>query len=444
MIIISNEKVTGRSEPTMAYNEFYNQIFGDGLEVDDDLIINANEVTQEVYDEIKDLDFVKFFSLTGEVPFYFDVEKVEDWSYLSNNNDANDIISNSVNTNESAPKTDSANTSSIYQDIEDVNNNDISSFETTNIRDTSNEEVIDNSIFRNKTDNNANNENSDNDVNDDIMQESIENLLNESMYDYDSESKGDKNARIIVFGSSKGGTGKTFTSIMSTYRYAKMHKNEKIALVDFDIIDGQVGISIHKIKPTMRNYLKEYQKGYCDFQTMHNFCIKANDPFPQNVDFYLAPSNGTVIDDDDFWFNIINNCIKNYDVVVFDTGIDYLNIKPISYAYKIADKVNLVTTTSIKSVNSVTKQISKLKGETKNLVFDKDDEIGSRLNIIITQMVTTNKMNKTIYNTLSSKCNIVATFGVLTDSISQAEFYGRWDVFDKNAAINKAFDNIMA
>ena len=52
MIIISNEKVIGRSEPTMAYNEFYNQIFGDGLEVDDDLIINANEVTQEVYDEI--------------------------------------------------------------------------------------------------------------------------------------------------------------------------------------------------------------------------------------------------------------------------------------------------------------------------------------------------------------------------------------------------------
>ena len=444
MIIISNEKVTGRSEHTMAYNEFYNQIFGDGLEVDDDLIINANEVTQEVYDEIKDLDFVKFFSLTGEVPFYFDVEKVEDWSYL-NNNDNNDITSNSVNNNESAPKTDNVNASNgMYQNVENSTNNDISSFETTNIRDTSNEEVIDNSIFRNKTDNNANNENNDNDVNDDMMQESIENLLNESMYDYDSESKGDKNARIIVFGSSKGGTGKTFTSIMSTYRYAKVHKNEKIALVDFDIIDGQVGISIHKIKPTMRNYLKEYQKGYCDFQTMHNFCIKANDPFPQNVDFYLAPSNGTVIDDDDFWFNIINNCIKNYDVVVFDTGIDYLNIKPISYAYKIADKVNLVTTTSIKSVNSVTKQISKLKGETKNLVFDKDDEIGSRLNIIITQMVTTNKMNKTIYNTLSSKCNIVATFGVLTDSISQAEFYGRWDVFDKNSAINKAFDDIMA
>lgn len=442
MIIISNEKVTGRSEPTMAYNEFYNQIFGDGLEVDDDLIINANEVTQEVYDEIKDLDFVKFFSLTGEVPFYFDVEKVEDWSYLNNNND--------TSTNNT-----STNNNDVYQDIEDVNvnpsniennheNNNIGSFEVSNIRDTNNEEVIDNSIFRNKADNNANNENNDNDVNDDMMQESIENLLNESMYDYDSESKGDKNARIIVFGSSKGGTGKTFTSIMSTYRYAKMHKNEKIALVDFDIIDGQVGISIHKIKPTMRNYLKEYQKGYCDFQTMHNFCIKANDPFPQNVDFYLAPSNGTVIDDDDFWFNIINNCIKNYDVVVFDTGIDYLNIKPISYAYKIADKVNLVTTTSIKSVNSVTKQISKLKGETKNLVFDKDDEIGSRLNIIITQMVTTNKMNKTIYNTLSSKCNIVATFGVLTDSISQAEFYGRWDVFDKNAAINKAFDDIMA
>lgn len=269
----------------------------------------------------------------------------------------------------------------------------------------------------------------------------IENLLDESTTASDNEKK---DAKIVVFGSSKGGTGKTFTAIISTYRYAKTHPHQKIALLDFDIIDGQVGISIHKIKPTMRDYFTEYNKGMKDFMMMHNFSLRANNPYPQNVDFYLAPNSDTIIKDDEFWLTILQNCIENYDVLVIDTGIDYLNLRPISYAYKIADKINIITTTSIKSVNSVTKQIGRLTGEIKNKTFTKDDEIASHLNVIITQMVQNDAMNKTIYQTLNKKANVIATFGVISDGISRAEFYGEWDVFDKNPKINEALDRIMS
>ena len=369
----------------LTYDEFIDKAYSDeGLDIDSGLAININDISKDVFEEVISSEITFFRMSDGIPPFVAGKTDVKDWSQ---------------------------------------------------------------NAFEKKIDNSEDIE----------IKKSIANLFIQSEEEEDLGStveEGNKEAKIFVFGSSKGGTGKTFTSIISTYRYAKTHPNERIALVDFDIIDGQVGISIHKVKPTLGKYYTEYQKGYHDFKTMKNFSVKANNLFPKNVDFYLAPSSGAIIANEEFWINIIQNCSENYDAVVFDTGIDYLNIAPISYAYKIADKINLITTTSIKSVNSITKQIGRLKGEIKSPgknsdrnvdnVFSKEDEISSRLNVVITQMVESNAMNKTIYEALSSKCNVIATFGVITDSVSQAEFYGRWDIFDKNAAINSSLDNIMA
>lgn len=392
MIIVSNEKINKDCRLFLSYDEFVQQAYSEnGLDTDnDEIAININDLNFDVFEDVKELEEIVFFTLDGSFPAFAKSIKVENWSSFS---------MNSNNSNE--------NFDSISDSIVDLLN-----------------------------------QSSNNDL----------------FFEEENDKKEQKEARIVVFGSSKGGSGKTFTTVMSTYRYAKTHPDERIALVDFDILDGQVGVSIHRVKPTMANYYIEYQKGYKDFQTMNKFCVKANKLYPSNVDFYLAPPSTEAVENEDFWFNIIDNCINNYDLVVFDTGIDYLNITPISYAYKIADKINLLTTTSIKSVNSIVKQISRLKGEIPSPgriggkkvsnVFSKDDELESRLNLIITQMVQTDNfsrdMNKTVYKILSEKCNVIATFGVITDSVSQAEFYGRWYIFDNNAAVNKSFDTIMS
>lgn len=414
MIVVSNEKLIRPNSNFMNYDNFVEKAYSDdGLDMDEGLAIDVNIIQQNVFEDLNSVGLeITYFTTSGSYPNFIMGVDVEDWSnFLPQENKSENVV-NDINSN---------NTSS-------ENNNG-----------------------------NTNNFNSD-DLNDNDIDENISNLLNDSASDSDVYSDGSeapKEARMIVFGSSKGGTGKTFTAIMSTYVYAKDHPDERIALVDFDIIDGQVGISIHKVRPTLARYYTEYQKGYRDFRSMSNFSVKGNNVFPQNVDFYLAPTSGSAISNNNFWYNVLENCMQNYDLVVFDTGIDYLNLVPISYAYKIADKINIVTTTSIKSVNSVIKQIGRLKGEIKSAgkdqdgeftewVFTKDDGLESRINVIITQMVQGDKMNKTIYNNLSSKANVIATFGVITDSVSSAEFFGEWNIFDSRKEILDAFRTIMS
>lgn len=390
MIIVSNERVMGK-KVNYTYQQFVELAFSDaGLDSDGDMImINIHDMDDEVFSVTKDVGEIGYFTLTGTAPG-FCTSQVEDWSDLAENSEIQ------------AP--------------------DLSNIPTPS-----------------------------NDFIDSATPDSIMNLLSDSGYEEESDSGDEKkDAKVFVFGSSKGGTGKTFTAIISTYRYAKTHPHQKIALIDFDIIDGQVGISIHKINPTLKKYYTEYQKGYKDYRTMKEYAVKANPPYPQNVDFFLAPSNGSSITNYQFWLNVIKNACENYDVVVFDTGIDYINLPPISFVYKAADKILLVTTTSIKSVNSVTKQIGRLKGEIPSRdqfgeeVFSAEDNIAPHLNVIITQMQKTNRMNEMIYSQLAEKANVIATFGIITDSISKAEFYGAWDVFDKNDGINRALDDIMS
>lgn len=400
MLIVSNENFNlSDNEKQMTYTDFAKKVFGDeGLDIDDEILINIDNIEDKQEYDLLSGAGINFITIGNQPNFTSGISFPDYSNKLINHNNVTDNLNNNTN------PFNTSNETYTMDDLPDALNT---------LEDSNNEQTINS-------------------------------LLNES-WDDDSELSNNSNnvARIVLFGSSKGGTGKTFTSLMATYRYAKTHPAEKIAMVDFDIIDGQVGISIHKNGPTMKNYLVEYQKGYNDFRTMNRFAVKSNN-FPQNIDFYLAPNNGTYINNDNFWMNIIKNTIENYDVVVFDTGIDYLNLAPISYAYKIADKICVVTTTSIKSVNSVNKQINKLTGKIKNGVFDESDGLAPRINIIITQMVQSNKMNKTIYNNLSNSANICATFGVITESISEAEYYGNWKVFDNNPGINKAFDNIMS
>lgn len=434
MIVISNEKVPShftRTAQLTSYDELLKSIFGDGYDTEDDTYININDLKdtedatgEEIFEALNESDTIYWFSLDGTAPDFAEPvqDEILDWSQ------------------EAADQEMSATNGSKEREQEQIQEEQQRSSEIdSQIRKEAEEQpsaILQDNKGQIKENPKLNTK----------VKSEFTNLVEQSVIADDTQTKEvqSEEAKVIVFGSSKGGTGKTFTAIISTYRYAKTHPNERVALVDFDLIDGQLGISIHRISPTMRNYYNSYLKDEKDFSVMKEYAVHGNKTFPPNVDFYLAPSNGQVVKNDDFWFNVIDNLVANYDLVVFDTGIDYLNIKPISYAYQSADKINLVTTTSIKSVTSVSKQISKLKGETPNNTYDKEDNLSPRLNVIITQMIESDEMNKTIYDSLSSKANVIATFGVITGSVSQAEFYGEWNVFDENTAINETLDRIMS
>lgn len=254
---------------------------------------------------------------------------------------------------------------------------------------------------------------------------------------------GSQEAKVYVFGSSKGGVGKTFTGLLSAYRYGRTHPEERIAFVDFDIVDGQVSLAIHKLQPNLRKFIDMWNSGQRTFNDLKG-CSVRNSHFPQNVDFYLAPSSGYVFQNNDFWADLIELLVANYDVVIFDTGIDYLNLVPIIMVYKTADKILLVTSTTIKSVASVLKQINKLTGEYATHSYSAEDELGPRINIVITGMRRDSAVNSMVFEKLSAAAPVVATFGQIDALVEAAEYVGNWAAFDSKSEINATLDNIMA
>ncbi len=270
----------------------------------------------------------------------------------------------------------------------------------------------------------------------DYMAPDSEDVKLEEEFEEDS-----KEAAIIAFGSAKGGVGKTFTCLISAYRFAKTHPNLRVAICDFDIINGQIGVTIHAPRAkNMYGFYKQYENGNRRFKTMKEYKVNV-DFFPRNVDFYLAPRN-TFINNDEFWNQVFINLVGNYDVVFFDTGIEYTNIRPISTIYKVCDKLILLSTTSIKSVYSVLNQISILTGSIPNSTYSADDNIGNKMYLVLTQIDMNDDMNKTVFNNFKSRIPVVATFGQINLDIQQAEYKKRWNIFDNKEKFNVALDEI--
>lgn len=278
---------------------------------------------------------------------------------------------------------------------------------------------------------------------DKITELNLNNMLLNDDWDVEKRRKKKTPAKVILFGSSKGGTGKTFTCLSSAYWYAKKHPKEKIALADFDIIDGQIGITINKLAPTMQDYYKLWVAGKKDFNYLDNCKVKS-DNFSPNIDFYLAPSQDipAVTNNINFWNELFESLINNYDVVFFDSGIDYLGKPPISQLYKIADRIIITTNPSINSVKSVIKQFKTLSGARQNPVFKPSDKILKRTNIVITRLYEEEAINSIVTNNLQKFSPIVAKFGNIDKVISEIQWYQHWDLIDKNPKIYEQLENI--
>lgn len=308
----------------------------------------------------------------------------------------------------------------------------------------------------NSSDTNSSNTNNSGIAKININANAPDNAMSKTMYDmlqyddFDVSSKNYRNmakpAKVILFGSSKGGTGKTFTCLISAYWYAKTHPTERVALADFDIIDGQIGINLNKLMPTMQDFYKVYKGGHSEFSYLDNCKVKS-DHFSPNIDFYLAPSQDipTITNDTTYWNTVFKLLITNYDVVFFDSGIDYLGKAPISQLYKIADKIIITCNPSINSVKSVIKQFKTLSGKRLNNVFKATDDILSRIKVVLTR-VNENQEDITniVIHNITNYVPVIAAFGNIDDIISQVQWYQRWELIDENKDITDALENITS
>lgn len=281
-----------------------------------------------------------------------------------------------------------------------------------------------------------------------IAKKNLGNMLLYDDFDADMSrrKKKQKSAKVFLFGSSKGGTGKTFTCLATAYRYALSHPTQKVALADFDIIDGQIGITINKLRPTMLDFYTTYYRDNNNFTYLNN-CKATSDHFSPNIDFYLAPSQDIpkVTNDKDFWNSVFALLISNYDVVFFDSGIDYLGKPPISALYQIANKIIITCNPSINSTKSVIKQLKTLSGQRVNQVFSPSDNVLSKVSIVLTRVYATNpEINELVESSIQIYAPVITRFGSFDEIISEIQWFQRWNLIDETPDLYEPLDKIIA
>jgi hypothetical protein len=242
---------------------------------------------------------------------------------------------------------------------------------------------------------------------------------------------------------------------MSAYQFSKEHPNIRVAFADFDIIDGQVSITTNQVGPTVQGFYTDYLNGKRTFSDL--FKYKANtDQFSRNIDFYLAPAQDIpeITENTNFWIEIFRMLLKNYDVVFFDSGIDYLGKAPISMLYKMADRIIITCNPSINSVKSVVKQLSTLSGKRVNNVYQADKKILDKCSVVLTRVynkmvlpdgtTVDNPINDLVVENITKLAPVIAAFGNIDNIISQVQWYQRWNLLDENEDIIEQLDRIIS
>lgn len=258
----------------------------------------------------------------------------------------------------------------------------------------------------------------------------------------ETTDSGSNIGRIITFGSAKGGSGKTFTSIITAVYYAKDHPDEKVCIIDLDIEEPQIAIVIKTLKPTLRGFYSDYTTGDTGFDELSK-CAAHNRNFPPNLDFYLTPREAHPIQSNDFWECVLTRLFENYDTVFIDTGTTYMETPAIATAYRVADKVIIVTMANLASTVTVSQQIKRLTGEIPNDVYSEEDEIGNKLNLVVTNAYNSD-ICESIINKLRQVCPVIVTFGNLTKEINEIQVLSRWDKFDNNPDFRNEIRKIYA
>lgn len=265
----------------------------------------------------------------------------------------------------------------------------------------------------------------------------IQNAMAIADYDYqdDDDSGEDEEhyGRIITFGSAKGGSGKTFTTIITAIYYAKEHPDERVCLLDLDIEEPQVGIVTQEYRKNIHRFYIDYKNGNGDFEHLYKYRMNNPKKFPKNLDFYIPPRALHPVQEENYWQCVMFNLMANYDTVFFDTGTTYMETPAIASAYKLADKIILVAMANLSSVVTVSWQYDRLIGARENDVYSaEEDQLEDKINLVITNYYQDGGICANILKKLSALCPVIAKFGNITPKINEAQVLGRWDVFDKD------------
>ena len=177
--------------------------------------------------------------------------------------------------------------------------------------------------------------------------------------------------QVVAVTSSKGGSGKSTVAVSLATYLAHASENSykeglaprplKVAILDLDIRDGQLGFLTGTTKPTVLTIRsEEVSKESIEKTAIHSSRLKC--------DLFLAPKRPRASDDTPpaFYAELIQMLKTMYDYIILDTSVNYLDPLLESVAYPIADQIVFVTDMAVNSIFSMSRWIREVTNPTTN------------------------------------------------------------------------------
>lgn len=173
------------------------------------------------------------------------------------------------------------------------------------------------------------------------------------------------NGKIVAVTSSKGGSGKSTIAVLLAAYLARASRNSvkeglenkplKVVIVDLDVRDGQLGFLTGNTKPTILS-LKHSGVTQANVEN-----TKISDDRLM-CDLLLAPKRPRHADDipAEFYIELLQQLRVDYDYIILDTSVNYLDPLLEKVAYPMADQIIFVSDIVVNSIFSMTRWIQEV------------------------------------------------------------------------------------
>lgn len=190
-------------------------------------------------------------------------------------------------------------------------------------------------------------------------------FTSESSSSYDSIFDDTPKGKIITITSNKGGSGKSTIALsLATYlAHASIKSVEeglekkplKICVADYNVKDGQLGFLTGSITPTMADLIKKgLNTENLRSVIHHNKNLK--------VDALLAPKLPRFVDmmETHFFAEVLELLRREYDLVIVDTSVEYLDPLLEEVVYPMADQIIFVCDFVIQAIYGMRRWINEV------------------------------------------------------------------------------------
>lgn len=254
----------------------------------------------------------------------------------------------------------------------------------------------------------------------------------------------EKLGKVVAVTSSKGGSGKSTIAIsLASYiaRSSELSKKEgledkklKVAIVDLDIRDGQLGFLTGFYKPTV---LSIVLKDEVSVQTVSETTIESDG---LKCDLYLAPKNPRASEDTppQFYNELIQTLRAMYDYIILDTSVNYLDPLLEEVAYPSADQIIFVTDLGVNSIFGMTRWIQEVTGAGVGSKSNGQGVNKNKIGIVVNKSLTDVGMDVEKIRKASMSLPVLSVLPSLPKLVTAAANNQSLELLTHNAEVNKA------